>query len=495
MVIATIVFFNLTLLTRLWPLLYQPHRGSDAYYFLLCRKIFRQNWRLPIVLPDIYALEDREQAYPPGFTIFLSLFPDRIIDRYYWCISPVMDAVICGGVVMVTAVMFHSVVAALVAGVVYLFSLSSFQETQNLTSRQLGALLFGVTVMGSIVGYHHQSIFISVLAVSSGGLLLLTHKLSTQALLAGFWCIALLFLNWSHFFYPVIIFVVAMVVSGGYYLKIVRGHVDIVSFWTRNWSKLGAHQVNSSPIYGSMASEEEASSFWMGNLGFLHLFFRQNLYFLICMGAVLWHMISPFLSNEQMYLLCWTCAVAALGIMSYLVPLLRGIGFGLQYGKLALIPGAVFCGSAFLHPSFRVIVVVFLCALIYVGVKYYWRMVGIARSGSASKGGWDIEALQGLFACVKKLRRPYLMCVPNSMCDLIAYHCRVRVHWGSHGYPFAKVAHILPVLLKSIPNIGQEFGVTHLLLDCDYTNPRQLNLEKEPVWVSSNLALYALDDS
>ena len=102
--------------------------------------------------------------------------------------------------------------------------------------------------------------------------------------------------------------------------------------------------------------------------------------------------------------------------------------------------------------------------------------------------------MKPLFDYLKKLSNPHLMCLPNNMCDLIAYSCNIRVHWGSHGYPFSKVAHIIPVITKTISTIHQEFGVTHLLLDLNYASPEQLRLNKQPVWSSSTLALFELGD-
>ena len=70
------------------------NRGCDAYYFLFCACEFRKTKRLPIILPKVYVLEEREQWYPPGFSVLLSWIPQRVLDKYYWAVSPMIDSLI-----------------------------------------------------------------------------------------------------------------------------------------------------------------------------------------------------------------------------------------------------------------------------------------------------------------------------------------------------------------------------------------------------------------
>ena len=58
--LSVIAVGALSLTWRLLPLWFAPHAGCDAYYFLLRREQFLQDRRVPIVMPPLYVLENRE---------------------------------------------------------------------------------------------------------------------------------------------------------------------------------------------------------------------------------------------------------------------------------------------------------------------------------------------------------------------------------------------------------------------------------------------------
>src|SRR3954451_2063119 len=66
--------------------------GVDTWYYLASADAIRRQKRLPISLPQ-YLLHDDKESYPAAFPIFLALLPPNWLKRYFWLLSPILDAI------------------------------------------------------------------------------------------------------------------------------------------------------------------------------------------------------------------------------------------------------------------------------------------------------------------------------------------------------------------------------------------------------------------
>ena len=66
-------------------------QGVDSWYYLSCVREFKKSKKIPIKLPN-YLLDIEEQWYPPGFSIFLSIFPFNLLKKYQSLIGPLIDS-------------------------------------------------------------------------------------------------------------------------------------------------------------------------------------------------------------------------------------------------------------------------------------------------------------------------------------------------------------------------------------------------------------------
>ncbi|MCP5050916.1 MAG: hypothetical protein GY940_27370 [bacterium] len=478
---------------RLLPLLKQTHRGSDAYYFLLTREEYLKTRKLPVTLPGYFSLENSRQDYPPGFTVFLSLLPRQVIEKLYWTISPFVDSVVCILLYLYCYDLTGNLTASSIAILVYIFSTSAIRETQTLTSRQLGVLFF---FMASVSGLRYILVghwwFLAVFLVS-GILMLMTHKLSTQAFIMMFVLTAAIRGELQFLLLLAMLIMSAVVASGGYYIKILRGHWDFVRFWTKNWNNLGAHQVESSPVYNTGDSQPRGhghvySKGMASKLRFLRRYITENLF----VAAAVWILIeqasrTALTGEMNLILLCCLCTWG-IGLASYMVPFLRGIGFGLQYGKYALLFGVPLCAGLMEHPVISYGVYAVLVYSVYGAVRY------LLGNLTGKPSGWNLKELDGLFDYVRKLDDPLIMSLPNNYNDLLAYKCKKRVLWGGHHTPSGSWGVVIPVLRMSAGDIIKKYGVTHLLLDHRYTSAERLKVAAEPVWKGNDVSLYVTDN-
>lgn len=499
---ATVVpIVLLSFFWRIIPLLRNAHSGCDAYYYLLCTEEFKQNRKIPIVLPPYYVLENREQWYPPGFAVFLSLVPRAFLDKIYWCISPAVDSLICGTAFLVSFYLMGNLSAAVIASLIYIFSPAAVTETQYLTSRQIGALFYVITAAASIAYQVRGQEGWLVVALASGILLLMTHKFSVQTLIIGFAALALLAGDPVYILIILGIAVGATVLSRGYYLKILYSHFDFIRFWSKNWPLLGGHQIEDSPVYRERDARLSPGVVYNkslhGHARFLYDYLRENYYIVFAIAALALMPGAPGAFSQEIQLISLLCIIAvAIGMTSYVIPQLRGIGFARQYGKYALPFGTVAAAYVLIAaPAW------FQGAAILIVLYYSFRdMLGrlyrlLFRPAGQQSSGWDMDRLQGLFAFVNSLEDPLIFCLPSTYNDLLAFKCRKRVLWGTHTSPTEAFQPILPVLTSPVGEICARYQISHILIDKNYTSAERLGIVGSPEWEDGYLAIYHYDGS
>jgi hypothetical protein len=455
----------------------------------------RKNKKIPIVLPPYYVLEYQEQWYPPGFSIFLSVIPEKMLNRLYWCVSPAVDTLICVGVFLFIFFYTNSVDGAVLGSSIYLLSPAAIPETQALNSRQFGSLFLSITVVSGILYVSEPHIYLLIISIISGVLLLLTHKLSTQALYISFILMACITVRKDYLIILLLIILATVILSKGYYIKILRSHIDYILFWSKRWKYLGGHQIHDSPIY----RKEESDKNFIYKKGvvpkvtFLRIYFEANLYLIIPVIILVTFFLKTNIPEEYVYFALWTVTILGIGLLSYLIPTLRGIGFASQYGKLALPVGLICVGYALRGSYLKYIAYLVLAYSLYQGAIYLLSF--LLSSGVRDESAkWNIEALQESFGFIKSLNDPLIMCIPNNYSDLVAYHCHKRVLWGTHGSPTKLFESIVPVLFEPLEDICKRNSVTHLLVDTRHTSPNDLGIFSEPCWKDKYINIYEIHD-
>ena len=92
LLVAAIAIGALAFLARTAVLLGREPGGVDAWYYLAYARAFRKKPGFKVRLPQ-YLLQDEQQSYAPIFPSLLALFPERILARSFWAISPGIDCI------------------------------------------------------------------------------------------------------------------------------------------------------------------------------------------------------------------------------------------------------------------------------------------------------------------------------------------------------------------------------------------------------------------
>jgi len=445
------------------------------------------------VLPDYYLLENTEQWYPPGFSIFLSLIPDWLLYRFYWCVTPVLDTCIALLIFFAGIAAGYEITMVFAAGCIYIFSPASIRETESLTSRQLGALLLAITVSGAVLFLTSNSRLGLALFLVSGFFTLMTHKMSTQGLFAGLLLLTFVTGSMKPVLMLITLCTITVLFSRGYYLKILRSNIDFLTFWKKNWPYLGSHQILDSPVY-----RREGHTFrgtYRGgtkkHIQNIQEYIFQNLYAGIAL-LIIWSRLRGVTDVPEyvFWPAVWTVSVLLFGLLTYIVPLLRGAGYMLQYGKMAL-PFGVWCSAYALTTTVFTLPALLITSIIILkyGVYEFFQLIYTGIPQNITQ--WDLTRLKPLFDYLKACNNPIVLSIPNNYNDLLVYHCRIHTLWGSHGSPLDKIGDILPVFRYPVGEVAQKYGATHILVDTRYINPEILDLKYKIDWKNEVLILFS----
>ena len=485
---AGILVILFAFFVRVKPIWKSRYRGWDAYYFLLCVEEFRKRKKLPIVLPPYFLLDAQEQWYPPGFVVFLSLLPDRFVKKYYWALSPAVDCLIVAMLYALTCWITGNIIAAIVAGLLYSLSYSVILECQNLNSRLLACFLLIVTMV-SLFGFADSgNLLFLVVAVLAGFFLLLSHKMSAQLLYFVLPLMSLVFWNPTYILVMLGIVAVAFIFSGGFFVKVLKGQYDILSFWNRNWKNLGAHQVYSSPIYGDEARDDLGRFFQTGFKGLIGqiLYLGLNVFIVLLVFPLLYcKQLSLF--DQQM--LCWVALTYILAAVTLFIPRLRFYGEGYKYLRMIVFPVCYLAVTPLYYAwdigyYFNGVLVL---ALAVSMVFILWRNKSL-ESGQ----GWSSLSMDSDLASVVGFLKgndkvSVIMSVPVHLLDTIAYHCQKAVLWGTHNYGFHKVEPFWPVYRQPLEFFITKYGVSHVIVATNYVSPELLHLSPDKMVFKAGL--------
>ncbi len=459
-------------------------RGCDAFYYLLCVEEYRRLRRLPIVLPDLYLLDEPTQLYPPGFTIFLSWLPEKQLRRGYWLITPLTDTVITLllYVLLVSATYreageTYSAFIATVGALAYSLAWPVLTDTSNLNSRPLGNLLL-VGLMLMLVQYEQSGYWLWLLGAGAVGyLIVMTHKLTTQLLVVMLPGIALAMWSWGPAAVLGIAVLISLIVSRGMLVRILKGQLDILKFWNRNWRNLGAHQVLSSPMYGDETRKDLGRVFqpgWKGWLGVArHL--AANIFLLPTGVVVTWMVVSEGMTRTETVMVWWIGLTYGLAALTMLIPRLRFYGEGYKYLRFAVFPVAFIGGSGLARigswwapgrdpdPS----------GLFYgaLGILAFLTALAVIVARQKANNMLNPTVDGDLGKVLEYLKRPEVtavLSIPTHLADAVAYYCRKPVVWGTHSAGFENVEPMFPVLRERLDWFVQKYQVSHIVLDEQY---------------------------
>lgn len=475
--------------------------GVDTWYFLASAAALRKTRRLPISLPQ-YLLHDRTESYPPGFVVFLALLPPAWLRRYFWLVSPLIDAAHLVLVYVLTFRLTGSLIAAGVAGAVHALTPQLVAETRSLNPRAFGVLLSSVTMYlilrsllpvpagtDSHLGEFPWYVVASAIVVAAA--LFLSATGAGVAVLAATFGLSVVFADTRYFAIALAGLVCAVVLTGGFYLRVLANYLHAVRFWRRNIRYRGLHPILDSPIYGRDAPHARAANWQSG--GTLRSAIRligENP-FLVPMLLVATPSLAVEWWGQRMY--WWALAILLWAFAVTFVKPLQVFGPGHPYMKASVMPTAfslalVVVGTdSWRSPAGLLVALSFLASIGAIGVFYFYLRT--RRSEHTSSTPPELAAIA---ADLGRAEGNGFLCLPLMYADYAAFASGKNVLWGGHSGDLSKLDALYPVIRRPLDELIAEYRLDYVLLDLAYTDPEQLRLTDRMRQVSRHggFALY-----
>ncbi|MCA1646108.1 MAG: hypothetical protein LC797_11805 [Chloroflexi bacterium] len=338
---------GLALYLRLRVFIGRQPGGVDTWYYLASAQALRSQRRIPISLPQ-YLFHDKAESYPLVFPLFLALLPDGWLRRNHWLVSPLIDAAHLLLLYLLAFRLTDSVLAAGIAGLIYAVTPQLVSETRNLNGRAFASLLQTLAMLALLrsvipssgptsVLIGDSDLLPTVVAVVLIALLYNTHTSTSIAFVVSTVTLTLVTGNPRFVALALGGLPLAIVLSGGYYVRVIRNHVYAAQFWMRNVRFTRAHQVDDSPILGRTERREPSGLYapsWRSRLALVVRVLGENPFILAML-------VTPIPENVwALHMYWWAVAILIWSVLTTFGGPLRILGPGFHYMKASVFPSA-----------------------------------------------------------------------------------------------------------------------------------------------------------
>lgn len=243
------LIFFLGFIFRSYLLMKYKWVGKDSFYHLIISQEIRKKKKIPDIINNFVIPE--EYDYPPLLHVFLSLFHRK----FHQCLQyiSVFSDMLTGLVILLFCCIVFDIKVAIIATGFYFFTPITIDSSFSLGPRSIANLFMTISLL--FLGYYYETgLGITIYIVTICSLfVLLTHRLTTQSLM--FSLIVLSFGVQSIIPLHIITasFIMAIIITDGYYLTVVRGHINFIKiFATKIFHKEDRKEMSSifpNPLY------------------------------------------------------------------------------------------------------------------------------------------------------------------------------------------------------------------------------------------------------
>jgi hypothetical protein len=482
--LISIIIPLISYLLQVWPRIFKKNFGVDVWTRLLeIDHIRKNNHKIPQQKLAKQFIIEGYFDYPPFFPTLLSFVPKDKLLKIEGFIAPVFDALQVLLVYFVAVFITNNPYLALAAQGIYMLTPMIALENSYLTPRSLGYLNFSLAVTPLLLYYYFQLPVLLFTGLFFSVSIFLTHRFATQSFL--FISIFFTFFLKSTLFINVFLgsFIMAIAVTRGYYLRVLKGHLSNIYFWVKNLDYRFAHQIRG-------LKKENKKTDWVGQIyRFLSMFSPIAVFGLNPWAAsgfialLLTHFgvisLTPILNS----FVAWTLFFYFFGVLVLKIKYLMPIGEGQRYMEMATLPSAIL--SAYL--VFELIQIGFKAPIIIgvtlLGIFNFLLVLFIQAKGVINDKNRSLTpALQNVFNYINKQKKTMrIICIPHQNTTLTIYHTSSQVFVNADNPGLLKIMDVYPILKKPLLEIAKEYELSHVLIRTGFVTLKELNLKKKDI--------------
>lgn len=458
-----------------YPRILNRKFGVDVWTHLLYLKEYHRQKGIPKKIEKGFIISGTYD-YPPAFILLLSRFPFRLVEKYEFFFSPFFDAIHINLIYIIVFQMSGNILLALTTQLIYILTPIIILENSSATPRSLGYLLFTSTFMLIFSYTQLLSNWYLVLALLSGSLIFLSHRFTAQGFL--FFSIFFSIYEKNILFFTVFLssFILAIILSKGFYLRVLYGHIGNLIFWYKNVRYRFAHQVKG--IIGNQTNKDIIFRLY-------NLFLKFPPFVLTITNPwtltifYMWIRNYPEKLLDQRFLY-WVMFSYLLAILTTWIPQLRFLGEGQRYLELSAFPTAYLAASqlfsVYKYPLGKYALVFYLI----VGISAFVTIVIIQRKAIINEKMRTLTAdLEEMFKFLRYLKvKPRLLCIPHQITTSTIYHTNCPVFVNADYTNISKITEVYPFLKKPVRSVMNRYKLDMLLLNQNYATIADLRIKK-----------------
>ena len=455
-----------------YPRFINRYCGVDIWTHLLYLQEYKKQKGIPKKIENGFLVRG-VYDYPPAFIFILSKFPLKYVEKYEYLFSPFFDTIFVIFVFIFSYIFTQNIFIAFLTQIIYLLTPIIVLENSSATPRSLGYSLFTVVFISLFIFEVSQNYWLLVFASIIGSFIFLSHRFTTQSFL--FFTLFFAAITFNPFYILVFIFsfIGALILSKGFYLTVLKGHLGNLRFWSKNINYRFAHQVRG--VTGQHKTND-----------FVFKLYNQFLRFPPFVLTITnpWVLAAAYF---YFYMPQADSVIARLGqvvLFSYIlslittwVPRMRFLGEGQRYLEMSAFPAALLSAMLFdkFFPSLYIstlFIVVGLCALITI-VVIQRKAIIKDRLRTLTPN------LKIMFLYLKSLKnKPKLLVIPHQMTTSTIFHTGCPVFVNADYANIEKISDVYPFLRQPIKQIMEKHGLDQVLLNEEYAKVNELNMKK-----------------
>lgn len=484
--LAGLIIPILSFFFQSYPRFFNRYFGVDVWSRMIETDYIRKNkHKIPMQkIQDGFILEGFFN-YPPVLPWLLSFVSKKTLFNIQGFIAPVFDILQNILVFIITLQITGKVEVALLAQLVYATIPLAILENSYLTPRSLGYLNFTLAFYPLLLYSIQPNILYLLISFIFLTLSFFTHKFATQSLF--FACLFFSIIENRTFPYLSIFLLslfTAIIISRGYYLRILQGHIDNIRFWMTNFSYRFAHQVRGIIKQGGKTD-------FVGKIYYLLGTFTP----LTLIGTNIWLIFSllfflaaslgwQFLPVDNLLLYKMSIWVMFFYILSILVLSIRyliPIGEGQRYLEMALAPTAIIAAITFfalLDTNYKNAAIAIFLSILFVNLSLtvfiQWKGIIKDKNRSVTKD------MQKIFSFINRLKPvPRILCIPHQITTMILYNTKAKVLVDIQAGTLQTIEDVFPVLKASVSEIARKYNLDILVLKKDYASMEEIKMTKK----------------
>ena len=478
------------LFIQIRPRLSNRYFGIDTWRHLSVADYIRKNKKYPKLMPEHYLI-NKPSDYPPFFRFLLALFPKKMLEKYQWFVSPLFDFAHNLFLFIVVYCFTGNFLISFFAQITYMLSPIVVMENSNLTTRSFASLLFSGSFFSLICYTTFGNYFYLLISVFLLTILLLSHRMSIQAIFFLLVIFSLIEYNFTYIAVLAASIIIAALISRGFYLKVLKGHLAMIRFWFMHIDNRYAHQIR-----GSLAKDQKNPDAvfriyqLVQNIPFIAVFAANP--FIIFVLAYLYfdkikfYNLNTFGIPQMLFskFVIWSILLFVIGVIVRQIKKLGCIGEGERYLEYSAFPIAIVTAVFIINGLTRGQWGIFLTFLIVAVFGALLPTLFIQQQVIVKDSKRSVNSdLRGIFDYINCIQgKVNIMTIPLYLADAATYFTSARLLTTDNS-----IAHIVdysdffPVLKKPLSEVFKRYDINYLFINQEYVKLSELSLPKNKI--------------